>query len=162
MSPISGRGRPGPARANYSSYLPDVYAGAPNRIDRYMQYDTMDMDSEVNAALDILTEFCTQKDKENATPFHTFFRGTPTSTEVKLLKDALQKWTKQQQFETRIFRIIRNTFKYGDCFFVRDPETKKWLYVDQAKVTKIIVNESEGKVPEQYVIRDINFNFVNL
>jgi hypothetical protein len=162
MSPISGRGRPGPARANYSSYLPDVYAGAPNRIDRYMQYDTMDMDSEVNAALDILTEFCTQKDKENATPFHTFFRGTPTSTEVKLLKDALQKWTKQQQFETRIFRIIRNTFKYGDCFFVRDPETKKWLYVDQTKVTKIIVNESEGKVPEQYVIRDINFNFTNL
>jgi hypothetical protein len=162
MSPISGQGRPGPARANYSSYLPDVYAGSPNRVERYMQYDTMDMDSEVNAALDILTEFCTQKDKENATPFHTFFRGSPTSTEVKLLKDALQKWCKENQFETRIFRILRNTFKYGDCFFVRDPETKKWLYVDAAKVTKIIVNESEGKVPEQYVIRDVNFNFKNL
>jgi len=162
VSPISGRGRPGPARSNYSSYLPDIYAGAPNRVERYMQYDTMDMDSEVNAALDILTEFCTQKDKENQTPFHTFFRGSPTSTEVRLLKDALQKWTKQQQFETRIFRIVRNTFKYGDCFFVRDPETKKWLYVDPTKVTKIIVNESEGKIPEQYVIKDINFNFVNL
>ena len=159
FSPISGKGRPGPARANYSSYLPDVYAGAPNRVDRYMQYDTMDMDSEVNAALDILTEFCTQKDKENATPFHTFFKGSPTATEVKLLKDALQKWVKQQQFETKIFRIFRNTMKYGDCFFVRDPETKKWLYVDAAKVSKIIVNESEGKIPEQYVIRDINFNF---
>lgn len=158
-SPISGRGRPGPARANYSSFLPDVYAGAPNRVERYMQYDTMDMDSEVNAALDILTEFCTQKDKENGTPFHTFFRGEPTSTEVKILKDALQKWTKEQQFETRIFRIVRNTFKYGDCFFVRDPQTKKWLHVDAAKVVKIIVNESEGKIPEQYVIRDINFNF---
>ena len=162
MSPISGRGRPGPARANYSSYLPDVYAGSPNRIERYMQYDTMDMDSEVNAALDILTEFCTQKDKENATPFHTFFRGEPTATEVKILKDSLQKWTKQNNFETRIFRILRNTFKYGDCFFVRDPETKKWLFVDAAKVTKIIVNESEGKIPEQYVIRDINFNFKEL
>ncbi len=162
MSPISGRGRPGPARANYSSYLPDVYAGSPNRIERYMQYDTMDMDSEVNAALDILTEFCTQKDKENATPFNTFFRGQPTATEVKLIKESLQKWTKQQQFETRIFRIIRNTFKYGDCFFIRDPETQKWLYVDAAKVTKIIVNESEGKIPEQYVVRDINFNFKNL
>jgi len=159
FSPISGKGRPGPARANYSSYLPDVYAGAPNRVERYMQYDTMDMDSEVNAALDILTEFCTQKDKENATPFHTFFKGSPTATEVKLLKDALQKWVKQQQFETKIFRIFRNTMKYGDCFFVRDPETKKWLYVDAAKVSKIIVNESEGKIPEQYVIRDINFNF---
>ena len=162
LSPISGQGRAGPARANYSSFLPDVYAGAPNRVDRYMQYDTMDMDSEVNAALDILTEFCTQKDKENGTPFHTFYRGEPTATEVKLLKDALQKWTKENQFETRIFRIVRNAFKYGDCFFVRDPETQKWLYVDAAKVTKIIVNESEGKIPEQYVIRDINFNFKDL
>jgi hypothetical protein len=163
MSPMgNGGGRAGPARANYSSYLPDVYAGSPNRVERYMQYDTMDMDSEVNAALDILTEFCTQKDKENATPFQTRFRGAPTSTEVKLLKDSLQKWVKQQQFETRIFRIVRNTFKYGDCFFVRDPETKKWLFVDAAKVSKIIVNESEGKIPEQYVIRDINFNFKEL
>jgi hypothetical protein len=161
-SPLSRAGRAGPARANYSSFLPDVYAGAPNRVERYMQYDTMDMDSEVNAALDILAEFCSQKDKENSTPFHTFFRGNPTSTEVKLVKDALQKWTKEQQFETRIFKIIRNTFKYGDAFFLRDPETKKWLFVDAAKVTKIIVNESEGKIPEQYVIRDINFNFKEL
>lgn len=161
FSPL-GSSRAGPARANYSSYLPDVYAGSPNRIDRYMQYDTMDMDSEVNAALDILTEFCTQKDKENGTPFNVFFRGHPTSTEVKLIKESLQKWVKLQQFETRIFRIVRNTFKYGDCFFVKDPETKKWLYVDAAKVSKIIVNESTGKIPEQYVIKDLNFNFKNL
>jgi hypothetical protein len=159
VSPLGKGSRPGPARANYSSYLPDVYAGAPNRIERYMQYDTMDMDSEVNAALDIISEFCTQKDKENSTPFHVFFRGQPTGTEVKLIKESLQKWSKIQQFETRIFRIIRNTFKYGDSFFIRDPETKKWLHVDPSKVSKIIVNESEGKIPEQYVIKDINFNF---
>src|SRR6056300_1884196 len=162
MSPVGGNGRAGPARSNYSSYLPDVYAGAPNRIERYMQYDTMDMDSEVNAALDILAEFCTGKDKENATPFNFNFKQSPTGTETKMLKDALQKWSKTQQFENRIFRIVRNTFKYGDCFFIRDPETKKLLYVDQAKVSKIIVNESEGKIPEQYVVKDINFNFKNL
>ncbi len=162
FSPMGNGLRPGPARSNYSSYLPDVYAGAPNRIERYQQYDTMDMDSEINAALDILAEFCTQKDKENSTPFHMFFRGQPTSTEVKILKESLQKWNKLQLFENRIFRIVRNTFKYGDCFFVKDPETQKWLYVDPAKVSKIIVNESTGKVPEQYVIRDINFNFKNL
>jgi hypothetical protein len=124
-----------------------------------MQYNTMDMDPEVNAALDILAEFCTQRDKENVTPFNFKFRNQPTSTEVKILKDSLQKWTKEQKFETRIFRIVRNAFKYGDCFFVRDPETYKWLHVDPAKVSKIIVNESGGKVPEQYVIRDLNFNF---
>ena len=52
--------------------------------------------------------------------------------------------------------------KYGDCFFVRDPETLKWLYVDNAKVDRIVVNESEGKKPEQYVIRDINPNLQRL
>jgi len=161
-SPVSGGSRPGPARSNYSSYLPDVYAGTPNRIERYQQYDTMDMDSEVNAALDILAEFCTDKDSSNATPFNFFFRGKPTSTETKLLREALQKWSKQQQFETRIFRIVRNAFKYGDTFFIRDPETNKLLFVDAAKVTKIIVNESEGKIPEQYVIKDFNFNFKDL
>jgi hypothetical protein len=161
-SPISGGGRPGPARTNYSSYLPDVYAGSPNRVERYIQYDTMDMDSEVNAALDILAEFCTQKDKENNTPFQIFFRGKPTATEVKLLKESLQKWCKQQQLDIRTFRVVRNTFKYGDCFFLRDPETRNLLYIDPVKVVKVIVNESEGKKPEQYVIKDINFNFMNL
>jgi hypothetical protein len=161
-SPLGNGGRPGPARSNYSSFLPDVYAGAPNRVERYMQYDTMDMDSEVNAALDIISEFCTQRDKENTTPFNINFRNKATSTEVKILKDSLQKWCKLQQFENRIFRIVRNTLKYGDAFFIRDPETKKWLHVDPTKVSKIIVNESEGKIPEQYVVRDINFNFKNL
>ena len=163
LSPLgNGGGKPGPARANYSSYLPDVYAGTPNRVERYTQYDTMDMDSEVNAALDILAEFCTQANKENNTPFQIFFKGSPTSTEVKILKEGLQKWSKTQQFETRMFRILRSTFKYGDMFFIRDPETQKWFYVDPAKVVKIIVNESEGKKPEQYVIRDININFRDL
>ena len=161
-SPISGGGRPGPARSNYSSYLPDVYAGSPNRIEKYMQYDTMDMDSEVNAALDILAEFCTGKDSGNLSNFNFNFRGQPSGTETKLLKEAMQKWSKSQQFENRMFRIVRNTFKYGDCFFLRDPETKKLLYIDNAKVSKIIVNESLGKIPEQYVIKDINFNFKDL
>lgn len=165
LSPISGSGqgnRPGPARTNYSSYLPDVYSGSPNRVERYMQYDTMDWDSEVNAALDILAEFCTQKNKENGTPFTLNFRGKPTGTEIQILKEYLQQWCKLQELNTRIFRVARNLFKYGDGIFIRDPETQKWYYVDPAKVTRIIVNESEGKKPEQYVIRDINVNFQEL
>ena len=61
-----------------------------------------------------------------------------------------------------MFRIFRNVFKMGDAFFMRDPETKKLYHVDPAKVTKIIVNESEGKKPEQYIVKDINFNFRDL
>jgi hypothetical protein len=46
--------------------------------------------------------------------------------------------------------------------FVRDPETFEMYWVDMTKVARVIVNESEGKQPEQYVIRDINPNFQNL
>jgi hypothetical protein len=159
---IGSTNKPGPARKNYSSFLPDVYTGAPNRVERYMQYDTMDMDSEVNAALDILAEFSSQKNKENSTPFSLYFKSKGTNSEVSILREYLQQWTKLQKFETRIFRIVRNVFKYGDCFFVRDPETYKWFYIDPSKVVKIIVNESDGKEPEQYVIRDLNPNFKDL
>jgi hypothetical protein len=163
LSPISGGGeRPTGSKLNYSSYLPDVYSGHPNRLERYGQYDTMDTDSEVNAALDILAEFCSQTNEENGTPFQIFFKDQATPTEVKIIKKYLQQWTKLNKFDTRIFKIVRNAFKYGDCFFVRDPETQAWFYVDPSKVDKIIVNESDGKEPEQYVIRDLNPNFLNL
>ncbi len=164
MSPISGSGgdRPTGSRLNYSSYLPDVYSGHPNRLERYGQYDMMDGDSEVNAALDILAEFCTQINEENATPFQIFFKDQATPTEVKIIKKYLQQWTNLNKFQKRIFKIVRNSFKYGDCFFIRDPETNVWMYVDPGKVDKIIVNESDGKLPEQYIIRDLNPNFMNL
>jgi len=164
-SPISGamgNGNTSPSRSNYSSFLPDVYAGHPNRLERYGQYDTMDSDSEVNAAFDILAEFCSQMNEENGTPFQIKFKEQATSTEIKIIKKYLQQWCKLNKFPIRIFKIVRNAFKYGDAFFVRDPETQSWMYVDPAKVDKIIVNESEGKKPEQYHIRDFNPNFETL
>lgn len=162
FSPLGGPNNNGVKTTNYSSYLPDIYTGSPNRIERYLQYDTMDMDSEVNAALDIISEFSTQENVENGTPFWVNFRDKASSTEVKLIRDYLQKWCRLQQFEIRMFRLFRNTIKYGDSFFIRDPETKKWFYIDPGKLVKIIVNESDGKKPEQYVIRDLNPNFLNL
>ena len=165
LSPISGANsanKPGPARANYSSYLPDVYSGSPNRVERYQQYEVMDSDPEVNAALDILAEFCTQKLKDGKTPFSVQWRHKATNSEVRILAEYLQQWCKAQKFDTRIFRIVRNTYKYGDAFFIRDPENQKWSYIDPSKITKIIVNESEGKKPEQYVVKDLAPNFENL
>ena len=155
----SGVGQPGPARTNYSSYLPDVYIGTPNRVERYGQYNVMDLDSEVNAALDILAEFCTQRNEQNGTHFILDFKQKATNTETTVIQQYLQQWSKLQEFDTRMFRIVRNCFKYGDEFAVRDPETKKWYHVDAANVTKIIVNESEGKTPEQYVVKNFNLNF---
>jgi hypothetical protein len=165
LSPVSGlnnSSKAGPARTNYSSYLPDVYTGSPNRIERYQQYEVMDSDPEVNAALDILAEFCSEKLKSNQSPFTVKWRSKATNSEVRILGEYLQQWNKLQRFDTRMFRIVRNIFKYGDAFFIRDPETQKWSWVDPSKIVKIIVNESDGKKPEQYIVKDLAPNFENL
>ena len=149
-------------KRNYSSYLPEVYTGHPNRVNRYSQYDSMDADSEINAALDIIAEFCTQKNLDNQTPFEIKYNDTPTEQEALVLRKALKNWTSLNKLDKRAFRIFRNCIKYGDVFFVRDPETNEMLHIDASKVDKVIVNEAEGKRPEQYVVRDLNINLQNL
>lgn len=162
ISPISG-GRPAdPGMRNYQSQLPEVYIGHPNRVERYNQYEQMDMDSEVNAALDILAEFCSQKNQENHTAFTLKFKDQPSDNEVKILKEQLQQWVALNELNKRIFKIVRNTLKYGDQVFIRDPENFKLMWTEMSKVTKVIVNEGEGKKPEQYLIKDLNPNFQNL
>ena len=155
-SPLSSS--PGIAHRNYGSYLPEVYSGHPNRIERYYQYETMDSDSEVNAALDILSEFCTQNQGKNNLPFQINYKEKATDVEIKILESSLQKWCVINEFRKRAFRIFRSILKYGDQFFIRDPETLEWYWIDSTKVDKIIVNEAEGKEPETYIIRDLNIS----
>ena len=179
MSPISGRnqyGLPGYTKndgsdtgmpadfvfRNYASRLPEVYSGHPNRIERYNQYENMDMDSEINACLDIIAEFSTQMNEQNGTPFVVDYADKPTDNEVSIIKKQLQQWIKLNKLDQRVFKLFRNTIKYGDQVFVRDPETFEMMWVDMSKLARVIVNESEGKRPEQYVIRDINPNFQNM
>jgi hypothetical protein len=131
-------------------------------MERYFQYDQMDQDSEVNAALDIIAEFCTQRNKKSETPFDIHFHDSPTESEAMILKDALQQFTALNDFNRRIFRLFRNTLKYGDSFFIRDPETQELIHIHASKCDKIIVNESKGKTPEQYVFRDLNLNLESL
>jgi hypothetical protein len=122
----------------------------------------MDMDSEVNACLDIIAEFSTQMSETNGTPFETTYHDKPTDHEIGIIKKQLQQWVKLNKLDQRIFKLFRNTIKYGDQIFVRDPENFEMMWVDMSKVMRVIVNESEGKRPEQYVIRDINPNFQNM
>jgi len=147
---------------NYMSRLPEVYTGHPNRIERYNQYEMMDVDAEINACLDIISEFSTQKNEHNNLPFVLKYKDEPTPHEIKILTQQLSQWCNLNEFNQRIFKIFRNTVKYGDQVFVRDPENFKLYWVDMVKVIKVIVNESEGKLPEQYVIKDLNINLQNL
>lgn len=164
MSPLGNGGNASadPGYRNYQSQLPEVYTGHPNRTERYNQYEQMDQDSEVNAALDIIAEFCTQPNIENGTGFDLFFKEDPTDNEINILKDQLHQWCSLNKFNKRLFKIMRNTLKYGDQLFLRDPETFELYWTEMSKISKVIVNEAKGKEPEQYFIKDLNLNFQNM
>lgn len=143
----------------FASYLPQVYVGVGNRIDRYRTYDTMDQDPEINTGLDILTEFCTQNSEDFDGPFLIHYKDSQMGeTEVTTLENRLDAWVNLNDFTTRIFDIVRNTLKMGDQFFVRDPETYEWHWIDPKHVDKIIINEAKGKQPSIYFVRDLSLN----
>jgi hypothetical protein len=158
----NAQGGIGAASSRYASWLPEVYAGSPNRLMRYMQYDQMDSDLEINAALDTIAEFGTQEDDHTKLPFKIYYKGRPSDTEDKILSKSLQQWCHLNQLHKRAFRIFRSTIKYGDQFFVRDPQTFKLYWSDPANVEKVIVNESEGKKIETYFIKNLEPNFGEL
>lgn len=144
---------------NFASVLPEIYAGHPQRVQRYAQYQQMDMDSDINSSLDTISDFSTQADETNNNLFQFSFEGgSPADVEVNILNMCLRKWTKLNEFQNRLWRILRNTLMYGDVFFVRDPETSKWLFVDPALVESIIVDRQQGKKIIAYAVRDLVVN----
>lgn len=148
--------------SRYSSWLPEVYAGSPNRLMRYIQYDQMDQDLEINAALDTIAEFGTQEDESSNLPFEIVYENDPSDTESKILNQTLNQWCNLNQLHKRVFRIFRSTIKYGDQFFIRDPETYELYWVDPANIEKVIVNESEGKKIEAYFVKNLDQNMQEL
>lgn len=158
----SGFSGGGAASSRYASWLPEVYAGSPNRLMRYIQYDQMDQDLEINSALDTIAEFGTQEDDFSKLPFIIEYDSTPSDTESTIIKKTLSQWCSLNELHKRAFRIMRNTIKYGDQFFIRDPETYKLFWVDPANIEKVIVNESEGKKIEAYFVKNLEQNLREL
>jgi len=144
--------------SKYSSYLPSVYTGLANRVDRYRQYDQMDQDPEISNGLDIIADFCTQNLDDLMSSFEIRYKDHMGATEIQIINDRRIHWSKLNDFTTRIFEMFRNTLKYGDQFFIRDPETYEWHWVDPYNVEKIILNESLGKEPIIYYIKGVALN----
>ena len=149
------------ATSRWQSWLPEVYSGQPNRVERYTQYDQMDQDSEINAALDTIAEFSTQTDSSNELPFKVHFKDEATESEVNALETALSQWCNINDWERRAFGMFRSAIKYGDQFFIRDDETYILNWVNPEDVVKAVVNESTGKEIDQYIVKNIQLNLAD-
>lgn len=144
--------------SRFSSWLPEFYQGPPNRLMRYMQYEQMDLDHEVAAALDTIADFSTHLDDNSNLPFEIEYHEEASPSEKEILTRTLRNWCNLNDFQRRIFRIFRSTLVYGDQFFIRDPQTYELYWVDPSTVEKVLVNESKGKEIEVYYVKDLDLN----
>ena len=148
--------------SKYNNWLPEVYSGPPDRLQRYTVYDQMNYDHEISAALDTIADFGTEVDEVTKLPFVVKYNEDPTPSEIQIVEKSLSQWVRMNKLTKRLWRMFRSTLQYGDQFFIRDPETFKLYWVDPAKVEKVIVNESEGKKIESYFIKDIDLNIKSM
>ncbi len=144
--------------ANFSSFLPLVYAGHPNRIQRYYQFDDMDKDSDINAALDTIADFCTQSEEQTDQLFDLHYDHDPNESEVTILKTMMDKWSHLNDFHSRLWYMFRDCLKNGDAFYLRDPETHEWMWLDHFMVEMVKVDDVDGKEPDEYLIRGLDIN----
>ena len=132
---------------NFSSLNTVIYGGRQDRMQRYNMYDIMDQDTDIARAIDIIAESCTNNDPTSKTPFDLEIEENSMSEDDSFtLFEMLRIWSRHNRMDNMAFRMIRNTIKYGDAFFVRGKDFKLYpihpssvhgVYVDQ--VTQEII-----------------------
>lgn len=149
--------------AGYASFstiawFSNLLKGSTARMQRYKQYDAMDL-GDVNRALDIIAEEMAAPDKRTNLPFlidyQTEENQTISDTTTTTIRAALRHWAKFHTLNRRVFNICRTMIKYGDCFFRKVSDTKQWEYVDPTRVIGIEVDREGNKVA--YHIRPSSF-----
>ena len=132
--------------ANYTWYQ-RLIQGSASRITRYREYDLMDNDVEIARSLDTIAEEMVGSDPNTDMPLDLVIQSDKDpnipSSMVLTFKSALRYWTDLHDWDTRLFKIARVTIKYGDCFFIRHSDTKKWEYVHPKNVVAAIVDERD-------------------
>lgn len=153
---------PGAGTANLNLLNDILYKGREDRLERYRTYNAMDQDLDIARALDMIAEHCTSKDPKTKFPFVFEFRDDQvTSEDTDILNEMMRQWIRLNDLDNRIWRTVRNTVKYGDCFFIRDPDTYKLYAVPAQQVIGAYVNEQTFEV-EAYHFVDLKFNISGL
>jgi len=131
---------------NYTWYQ-RLVQGSASRLTKYREYDLMDNDVEVARALDTIAEEMTGNNPKTDMPLEldilTEDEEDIPGNVVLTLKAALHHWGRIHDWENRLFKIARSTTKYGDCFFRKQDEFKKWAFIHPKNIIGAIVDEND-------------------
>lgn len=132
------------------SWYSQVMRGPGSRMQTYKQYDAMDNDIDISRSLDIIAEEMSNKDDKTELPFLIQWQKEDnqdvSDATIVTVRAALRQWSQLQDLKKRVFSTARCMIKYGDCFFRKNSDTRKWNYVDPSLVAGIEVDEMGTKV----------------
>lgn len=119
--------------------------GSYSRVTRYREYENMDADAEVARALDIIAEEMCSTSAIDQLPLEVVINGEDgqqTMSEIELLtvKTALREWCNLHQWNSRLFKVCRNTIKYGDCIFRKKSVFERWEWIPPGNVMGAVVD----------------------
>ena len=135
--------------------LPMIYQGSSNRLDRYQVYDNMEQDPTISSSLDIISDYV--GNVENGCPFKIKYHDNQMpESHVRLIEKMLDNWCKLNEFPKRIYNIVRDTLKYGDSIFIRDPDSNALMKVNPYDVVGVVVGKL--KEPRYYIIKNLDMN----
>jgi hypothetical protein len=143
---------------NYTWYN-RIVQGSANRLQRYKEYDAMDSDVDVARALDIIAEEMTGNNPKTELPLQIHMTAENEqrvkSATLVTLQASLKTWCKLQNWDTRMFDMVRNLVKYGDVFFFRPKKKlKRWVYVNPKNVINAIVAHDDVTEIRGWHIKD--------
>lgn len=142
---------------NYS-WFNKLIQGSSSRQQRYREYDMMDNDTDMRRALDIYAQEITGNNPKSDLPMRieitTGNEQSVSGTTLTTLQYALRSWSTIHEWPLYLRPIIRNTIKYGDCFFIRGNSNKnKWIWTHPKNVMAAVVSSDDVTKVKSWQIR---------
>jgi len=132
------------------TWYSQIMRGPGGRTATYKQYDAMDADIDISRSLDIIAEEMSGKDDKTELPFLIQWQKEDnqdvSDTTTVTVRAALRQWAQLQDLKKRVFSTSRCMIKYGDCFFRKASDTRKWAYVDPSLVAGIEIDEMGSRI----------------
>jgi hypothetical protein len=117
----------------------------------------MDQDIEVTRALDTIAEEMTGRNTKTNLPMDIDIQsedGQDIPDNIVLtIRAALRHWGSVHDFHNKLFNISRNTIKYGDCFFRKENNHKKWEWIPPSNVLAAVVDAEDVTKVVGYQVR---------
>lgn len=141
---------------NYTWYQ-RLVQGSATRLTRYREYDIMDQDIEVTRALDTIAEEMTGHNPKTNLPMDIDIQaedGQDVPDNIVLtIRAALRHWGNMHDFHNKLFKISRNTIKYGDCFFRKENNHKMWEWIPTNNILAAVVDAEDVTKITGYQVR---------